>query len=109
MGATATAKLGQLGGILARMGQKARHSFPTNGVYAARKVVSFDGKQTFGGNFNRRGTPRDSTELGLAAHYERKGVSVIKNRIDRVVVDAFRSLLTSVVSRGAARSARHEF
>lgn len=38
-----------------------------------------------------------------------RGVLVIKNRIDRVVVDAFRSLLTSVVSRGAARSARHEF
>lgn len=73
MGATATAKLGQLGGILTRMGQKARHSFPTNGVYAAGKVASFAGKQIFGGNFNRHGTPRDSTELGLASHYERKG------------------------------------
>lgn len=78
MGATATAKLGQLGGILARTGQKARHSFPTNGVYVARKVVSFAGKQIFGGNFNRHGTPRDSTELGLAAHYERKGSPLLK-------------------------------
>lgn len=78
MGATATAKLGQLGGILARMGQKARHSFPTNGVYVARKVVSFVGEQIFGGNFNRHGTPRNSTELGLASHYERKGSPLLK-------------------------------